>query len=166
MPDVQLSRMTTFRTGSGPDKRSHRHRSGNAQVFVGLQAQLPLRMGQAIADRLGCVVLPLRPVHGLEQQPRDPQPFIVFGWSTLLRKDQLQLVGPVEDDRRPRLRADTDPIQARWGRPGSVGLDGDGKAAVVESLDRGAVELKERLTAGAHHIGAGVGVRLPAPCGR
>ena len=53
--------------------------SGDTQVLVGLQAELPLRMSQAVAGPLGRVAVPLGPVHGLQQQPWEAQPFEVLG---------------------------------------------------------------------------------------
>jgi hypothetical protein len=48
---------------------------------------------------------------------------------------------------------------------GPIGLHTDAEALLVECVDRGFVELQQRLAAGAHDIGQAVFVRIATPCG-
>src|SRR5947209_492584 len=51
----------------------------------------------------------------------------------------------------PRFRTDADPVNVRRGKPGSVRLDGDLEAGLVERLDKALIHLKQRFAPRADH---------------
>src|SRR5579885_2406834 len=76
----------------------------DADQLVGLQAQLPLRMGEAEADRPGGVGGARRTVHRLQREAAEFEPGIVERVEPLLRRDDLQLVAGGDLQRGPGLR--------------------------------------------------------------
>src|SRR6185312_1607536 len=124
-------------------------RSWDAEELVGLEAQAPARMGEAEIDGERGVARALRPVHRLQEEMAERQALEILGRDSGLRKDQLQLVAGAERERRARLGADADPVEAAGRRAGAVGLDGDREALGMERLDERTVELEQRLAAGA-----------------
>ena len=73
-----------------------------------LQAQLPLRMRQAVLDRRPGVLLKIRPVHGLQPQLPKRQFLEPLRLGPWLRVDELQLVAGRQDEISSRLGADAD----------------------------------------------------------
>src|SRR6266851_1788427 len=130
---------------------------------MGLQAQLPLRMGQAVLHREPGVLLTLGPVHRLQAQAREVQALEQAGVSVFLREDELELITTDQFQRRTCLRADAYPVQPLRGVLGAVSLNRHLEPGRMQSPDRSLVKLQERLTAGAHHEPAGTRLRLPGP---
>ena len=116
---------------------------------MSLQAQPPLRMGQAVLHGETGVLLALRSVHRLEQQAREAEFLEQFRGRTLLREDKLEFVAAGQFQRCARLRADADPVQSRGSVLSAVGLDSYLEPRRVQGLDGGLVELQKWLAAGA-----------------
>ncbi len=72
-------------------KRGH---LADADVLVGLDAQAPLGMGQAVFDGGGGVFRLVGAVHGLEPEPFERQVFEPLRQGLGLRIDQLPAPGP------------------------------------------------------------------------
>src|ERR1039458_6862786 len=123
----------------------------NPKQLVGLQAQPPARMIEAIRERQRCVQLAARPIHGLQEEMPEGQLLKPLRLRSRLRIDQLQFVSAALLEPGARLRADTNPIQSRRSSNGSVCLHSDLKVAGVESIDQLAVKLKKRFPAGANY---------------
>ena len=84
---------------------------------MGLQAQPPLRMRQAVLDRQPGVLLAVGAVHRLQQQVREVQVLEPLRRRAVLRIDQLQFVAAGQRSGRAGLRADADPVEpagAAW----------------------------------------------------
>src|ERR1700724_2208926 len=64
----------------------------DSQRLVSLQAQLPLRMREAIGHGAGGIVGDLRAVHRLEREPPEIEAGEIFRRCTGLRVDQLEFV--------------------------------------------------------------------------
>src|SRR5207302_177282 len=136
------------------------------QVLMRLQAQLPLRMGQAVLDGETGVLLALGPVHRLEQQVGEAEFLEQLRGRSLLRKYKLEIVAASQFQRCARLRADADPVQPRGSVLGAVGLDGYLEPGRMQGLDGGLVQLQQRFAAGADYVRARPYVIRAVPCGR
>src|SRR5690606_39145516 len=105
--------------------RSARRRgvSWNAYVFVGLQAQAPLRMLQAVLHGPFGVGQARGAVHGLQEEVLEIEVGERLGPRVQLRVDQLEFVAALDHYRRAALGADADPVDAGRRGQGAVGLD-------------------------------------------
>src|SRR4051812_13081548 len=74
---------------------------------------------------------------------------------------ELELIAVEQPQRRVRLGADTDPVDARGRQLRSVRLDGDLESARVKRVDQRFIELEQRLAAGANHERLPIGRRRP-----
>ena len=63
--------------------------SGDPEVLMDLQAEPPLRVRQAVLDRQRRVLVPLRAVHGLEQEPVEAEVLERLGRGARLGVNQL-----------------------------------------------------------------------------
>src|SRR5205814_3438801 len=88
------------------------------------------------------------PVHRLQEEVPEVEPFIVRGLGSRLRVDELQLIAGSNSQSRPGLGTDARPVDS--GRPGkrAVRFDGDFEPARVERVDEGLVELQQRFAPG------------------
>ena len=106
-----------------------------------LQAQLPARMVEAVAERERGVEIAGGSIHGLQEE--------VAEWETLkrsrlgatLRIDQLKLVPAALLELRAGLGAYADPIETLGSLDGSVGLHCDLEAEIVQRANQVSVEL-------------------------
>ena len=105
------------------------------------------------------------PSIGCSSRRGKSRPSNASGLGAFLRVDQLEFVAADQLQRRACLRADADPVQARRGVLGAVGLDRHLEPGGVQRLDRSLVELQQRFAAGAHHERPGTRVRLAVPRG-
>src|SRR5580658_2243639 len=115
--------------------------SGQADELVGLQAEAPARMREAIGCRLCDIGVLRRPVHRLQEEMPEGKPREAFRVEALLREDQLQFVAGCQRQRRIRLWADADPVEARWRRDRAIGLDRAGETVRMQGRNQGFVEL-------------------------
>ena len=116
---------------------------------MGLQAQLPLRVGQAVLHGETGILLALRPVHRLKQ-PAGEIEFLEQLWGCLLlREDEFEFVAAGEFQWCARLWADANPIQPRGSILGAIGLDSYLEPSLMEGLDGGLVKLQEWFATGA-----------------
>src|SRR5207244_2982436 len=115
----------------------------------GLQAELPLRVGEAEADRPFGIAGAVRSVHRLYRKAMKVEPGKVERVEPLLRYDDLQLVPAGYHERRVGLWADADPVDARRRNDRAVGLDRDLETAPVQRLDQRRIKLQQRLAASA-----------------
>src|SRR6202043_2906809 len=122
----------------------------DSQGFVGLQAQLPLRMREAIGNRARGVVGDLRPVHRLERKTANRKPGETSRRGARLRIDQLEFVARADAKLRSGFRADANPIQPRRRRDRAVGFHRDPKSPRVQRGEQRVVRLQQRLAAGEH----------------
>src|SRR5215469_2398781 len=86
--------------------------SGNAQQFVRLQAEPPLRMLQAIAQGEFGVFLAARAIHRLQEEVLKVQVLEALRLRAFLWKDELQFLARVQNERRARLGAHANPVDA------------------------------------------------------
>ena len=107
-------------------------------------------MRETVRQRLSSILIALRPVHGLEKELPKIQLLERFGIESRLRIDQLELVAVAERERCPGFGADANPIETGRRFLGAVRLHCDLETSVVQRVDRGGVELEQRLAAGAH----------------
>src|SRR3546814_2469039 len=70
-------------------------KSWNAYVFMGLQAEPPLRMLQAVLNGLFGIGGARRAVHGLQEEMLEVEVGVGFGAGLGLRVDQLELVAEI-----------------------------------------------------------------------
>ena len=103
---------------------------------MSLQGQAPGWMGKAVLDGSLSVLIDLRSVHRLKEEVIELEIFEVGRVSPVLRKYQLQLTSSIEHERRTRLRAHADPVQALNRRLGTVGLDSYLEALSMERADK------------------------------
>jgi kynurenine formamidase len=128
--------------------------SPNPGVFVGLQAELPLRMGEAEADRpFGVAGAPLwiqtGAVHRLHREAAEIEIGEIARIEPLLRHDDLQLIAGRDDECGAGFRADADPIEARPRHDRAVGLDRSRSPADArrrQAADRAAARARRRCT--------------------
>ena len=114
-----------------------------------LEAQPPTWVLEAVAQGESGVGLDFRPVHGLEEEVLEIEPFQSLRRHIGLGEDELQLLTSTQEKFRPSLRADRDPVDSR-GRPHrTIGLYGDFEPPLLESGDEPIVELQQRLAASA-----------------
>lgn len=115
---------------------------------MGLDAQPPARMSQAIFNgrlRIGSLV---GPVHGLQPELIEWQVFQVRRVYAGLRENQLKFLSLAHNPVSPRLGTGTKPIYTGRRAHCSVGFHRDFKAARMNSVNQGSIELKQRLAAG------------------
>lgn len=119
-------------------------RSAQAEQLVGLQAETPLRVREAVIHRELRVLLQVGTIHGLQREmPKSEvlEPFRLR-FPLRLRVYELELV-PVEQlQRRCGLGAHANPVDSGRRIPGPVRLDGDLEAGRVKCLDQGSIELQ------------------------
>src|SRR5688500_3683917 len=82
-----------------------------------------------------------------------------------LREYEFQLVTVGRSYGRVRFGAHADPVEPSRRRLGSVGLHGDLEAFGMKGVDERLIQLQQRLTAGAHHIGTRHRAFAPRPEG-
>src|SRR5579863_9194857 len=116
---------------------------------MGLQAETPLRVVEAVANRLLRIGDAAGAVHGLQKEVAEGELGQLRGVNSLLGKDQLELITGVLHEWRAGFWADANPVQRVGGVHGSVGLHSDLELARVQSLDERLVELEQRFAAGA-----------------
>ena len=90
---------------------------------MGLQAQTPLRMGQAVLDGdVGCS-RPVRAVHRLQEEWSKRRCSNASGGAPSCGKTSFNSSPAVRTSRGAGFRADADPVEPGRGRSGAVGLD-------------------------------------------
>src|SRR5262249_1465485 len=99
-------------------------------------------MGQAVLDCHAGVLLPVRPIHWLQQQTGGTQALERLWWGALLRVNKLQLITAGQLQTGTCLGTDTHPVQTYWCLPGAVRLNAHLKPCRVKRIDRGRVELE------------------------
>ena len=96
------------------------------------------------------------PVHRLQREALEGEAGKIFRHRIRLRIDQLQFVAAAHHELGAGFRADADPVHAVGRLDGAVGLDADGKAARMQRIDEGRIDLQQRLAAGQDHIAVGI----------
>src|ERR1700677_3412079 len=98
---------------------------------MGLKAETPAGMLEAVLDCKRRVGVPIGPVHRLQEEVLEMELLDLGGAQGRLGKNKLELVAAAQDNLRTRLRAHTDPVDLgrRLARP--VGFYGDPEAAVM-----------------------------------
>jgi hypothetical protein len=81
---------------------------------VGLQAELPLRVLEAILDGPPRILHDIKPVHRLQQESLESEMRECLRWPVGLRIDQLQLVAFPDRQFAIRFRADADPVSQEF----------------------------------------------------
>jgi len=114
-----------------------------------LQAETPLRIFQAISDGRLDIGSLRRTIHRLEQKMVKGQFGIGWGQGARLGVDEFEFITAVQQERRTRFRADTEPIDAGRAQDRAIGFDGNPKALLVQGGGQRFVELQQRLAAGA-----------------
>ncbi len=132
----------------------------HANILVGLNAQSPPRVGQAVIHREDGICRLIWPIHRLEPKVLEGQVLEPIWQGLCLRKDQLQLLPRNLKDRRTGLWADADPIDASGCRYRSVGFHGDFEPPGVERLNERRIKLHQWLATCANHQ---LRIPLPAP---
>src|SRR5579871_3389320 len=87
-------------------------------------------------------------IHRLEPKMAERQILQAIRRQPILWVDQLQFVSLLHDERRARLWADADPIEARGRANRSVGFDSNHEAALMQRRDEIIIDLQKRLAAG------------------
>lgn len=116
---------------------------------------LPARIRQTELKRGLGVLSGARAVHRLQQVVLKSETFDSFDicWQkAVLRIDQLQFVPRPLQERRPRLRANANPVEAVHGLDCSVGLYSDLEPAVMQRINQSPVDLQEWFTARQHYV--------------
>lgn len=96
---------------------------GNAEHFVGLKAQSPLRMLKAVLHRLRRVQGPIGAIHRLQEEMLEREVLEQVGTSPLLRKHELEFIPSSQRKICPRLRTHADPVKIGGGRFRAVCLN-------------------------------------------
>jgi hypothetical protein len=123
----------------------------NAQKFVNLKTQAPLRMVEAIPHSKFSVGSAARAVHWLKKEMAERKRLEVSGIGADLRVDQLQFVAAMLNKLRAGLRAYTKPIHTRWSRNSPVGFDSNLKSPRMKRGNEAFIQLQEWLSAGADY---------------
>src|SRR5258708_6040915 len=80
-----------------------------------------------------------------------------------LWKDQFQLIALCQHEVAVRLRAASQPVDARGGALRAVGFDGALESSGMQLRNSGVVQLKQRLAPSADHERLGVAGNRPMP---
>src|SRR5215211_8709296 len=121
--------------------------SSDSDVLVGLDAQAPLRVLQAILDGAARILLKVCAIHRLQKESLERQVCESFRRGVVLWKDELELVAFDDREFAIRFRADADPVDSGRRHDCPVGLHGDLEATPMEGLDQGGVHLQQGLSA-------------------
>jgi hypothetical protein len=100
---------------------------------------------ETVAQGEPCVLLTPWTIHRLQKKIAKVKVLEPLRLSTVLREDEFQFVSSTDDKLRSRLRAHANPIDPwRW-HTGTVCLNGDFKAHLVECADERFIELQQRF---------------------
>jgi hypothetical protein len=122
--------------------------SSDSKVFVGLNAEAPLRVLQAVLDRASCIGHNVRSIHRLEQEFIEREMRKSLRRRVFLRIYQLEFI-PFENHQLARgFRADANPVDSRRRRNRAVGFNCYLESAYVQGVSQFSIDLKQRLSAG------------------
>src|SRR5215217_2988766 len=121
--------------------------SSDSDVLVGLDAQAPLRVLQAILDGAARILLEVCAIHRLQKESLERQVCKSFRRGVVLWKDELELVAFDDREFAIRFQADADPVDSGRRHDCPVGLHGDLEATPMEGLDQRGVHLQQGLSA-------------------
>src|SRR5712671_3204769 len=124
----------------------------DAERFVGLQAEPPLRMAQTVVDRARGILDHIRSIHRLQREALEGEADKGFGRCIDLRIDQLEFMAPPYHEVGAGFRADANPVHALGRIDRAIGLDADAKAARMQRIDQDLVHLQQWFAAGQHHV--------------
>src|SRR6266513_2881305 len=110
--------------------------------LVRLQAELPLRMREAEADRQFSVLCAVRAVHRLHREAMEIEPDKVEWVEPVLRHDNLQLMSTGDDERCAGFWADADPVDAAGRQDRAVRLHRDLEIARMQRIDQRPIHLQ------------------------
>jgi len=113
---------------------------------VGLEAETPDRIVEAVSDgRLG-VPIALGTIHRLQEEVAEIQIFECRWVDAILGENDFQFVATLKDQWHPSLRTHAEPINSRrrWLR--AVRLDSDSEAHIMESVHKIVVHLEKGLS--------------------
>src|SRR5262249_7218520 len=116
--------------------------SSDSEEFVRLDAELPLRVGNAIGDGLLSVLPQRRTIHRREREPLEVKIAELLRRYTVLGEHEFELVTSADLQLRPGLGADTHPIDARGELDRAVCLQSNLKPVRVKRIDYERVDLK------------------------
>lgn len=103
-------------------------------------------------DRVVEALGSLGAIHWLQKEVFELEVFEAFRRRANLRKDKLQLVAAPQDEIVFPFRADTDPIDAFWGRPRAIGLDPDFETVSMKCIYQRRIDLQQWFTTCEHDI--------------
>src|ERR671924_192195 len=109
---------------------------------MGLQAQLPLRMGAAKGNGELGITGAVGTVHWLHGKPPEAKVSEVERIEAGLRNHDFELVTLFDDEAGARFLADAYPVEAGRRENCAVGLDRDLEAATVQCIDQPLIELQ------------------------
>lgn len=124
--------------------------SSDAEMLVGLNAEAPFRMSQAVSDGSARVGDDVGTVHGLKQEVIERKIRKAFGWGVGLRVNQFQFVATDDFQLRARLGTDANPVDAFRRSQGAVGFDGDAETAAVKRAHKVIIHLQQRFSSCEH----------------
>src|SRR5205814_8694528 len=104
------------------------------EQLVRLQAQAPLRMGEAESDGGVGIRADVEPVHGLQKEVVEPEVREIRWIQTRLWKNELQLVAAFESPVCARLGTHANPVESTRRFLRAVRLDGDLEAHRVKGV--------------------------------
>src|ERR1700738_1696472 len=125
--------------------------SSDTQVLMGLGAELPLRMSEAIGDRAPGVLANLGAVHRLQREALELEAGEILRRQVGLRVDQFQFVALAYLPRLTRLGAAAAAVDLRRRLHRAVRLDRDLEALRMQRGDQLGIDLQQRLATGQHH---------------
>src|SRR5216683_167357 len=118
--------------------------------LVGLEAQLPLRVGLAKGHRELGIAVAVGPVHRLYGKPAEGEVCEVVRVDAGLRDHDLELVTALDNEAAARFRADADPVESGRREDRAIRLHRDFEPAVVQRIDQRRIELQQRFAPGAY----------------
>src|SRR5690349_3504080 len=117
--------------------------SADAADLVGLQTQAPNGLAHAGVDAQRDVGRLLRAVHGLQEAMCELAGLChLRKIETRLRPYQFELLARLLNPRRAGLRADAQPVDTEGRGHRAIGFDRDAKAARMQRIDQGGVDLE------------------------
>jgi len=106
----------------------------DADDFVDLEAELPLRVRSAVLDGEPHILLQARAIHGLQVKMLEVEVFNILR-ADFMREDQLELASAPLPEGAVGLRTDGEPIDAGERQHRAIGLYGYFETAAVAGLD-------------------------------
>ena len=132
---------------------------------MGLQAESPAWVIQAVLERQAGIALPLRTIHWLQEKFLKIELSEQLRLRTGLGKNKFEFPALPESEGRAGLGADTDPVDARWRKQCAIGLNSNLKPLGVQGLNKDGIKLEQGFTACTHDKRNTVRSRLSRPGG-